>query len=119
MPAPAQWCVNTAHDILYGALLTLTHYLEEHELPEQVYVFDVVLAANTSSTAITGPGRIWIRYQNILPEVLFDPGIQLIPSWHLFGFMDMTVRRYIRPSFSGMLGFSEVHRSVNAVTASA
>ena len=82
-------------------------------------MFDVVLTANTSGTVIPGPGRIWIQYLLDSPDVLFDPGIQLIPSWHLFGLIGITVRRTIRPSLPGMFGFSEVHRSVNVVTASA
>ena len=93
-------------------------HAELSETSGSMDVFDVVLTANTSGTSMR-PGRLWIGYSDVPSEVLFDPGIQLIPSWHLFGLIGVTVRKTIRPSLSGMLGFSEVHRSVNVVTASA
>jgi hypothetical protein len=40
----------------------------------------------------------------------YDPGVYLLPGFHLFGIIQITERRVIRKSFFEMMGFSPVSK---------
>jgi hypothetical protein len=92
----------------------------------------MAMICNTSASfQLDKPGEMWL----ILPtgytptEVVeyfgtvfqYDPGVRLLPGFHLFGGIEITERRLIRKSLFEMIGFSPVrililHNSFHLLT---
>jgi hypothetical protein len=70
----------------------------------------------TTGSPSAKPGRIWWFMEpyagmnpflvDIVPQ--YDPGVHLLPGYHLFGAFQITERRFIQKSLLEMMGFNPV-----------
>jgi hypothetical protein len=84
---------------------------------EVIYDIAMILNTTTGSQPVKPGGMWWILPTGYTPtEVVeyfgivfqYDPGVPLLPGFHLFGVIQITERRLIRKSFFEMMGFSPV-----------
>ena len=78
----------------------------------------------SNTTAASNPGRTWwsMSYlshgiERIEPfkAVPYDPGVHLLPGYHLFGTFQIKERRIIQTSLLEMMGFNPVCMHVHFI----